>query len=89
MPESKYSIGGIKNGISILFFLPKRGDLMANIEPPITLEEQVMQMKKYVSFRQRKKMREFLEYVGYFRASRYGKFLLSRVGVTGAKSKEE
>ncbi|MFR2835752.1 MAG: hypothetical protein ACLTCI_02390 [[Clostridium] nexile] len=40
---------------------------MANIEP-ITLEEQVMQMKKYVSFRQRKKMREFLEYVGYFRA---------------------
>ena len=49
---------------------------MANIEPPITLEEQVMQMKKYVSFRQRKKMREFLEYVGYFRASRYGKFLL-------------
>lgn len=60
---------------------------MANIEPPITLEEQVMQMKKYVSFRQRKKMREFLEYVGYFRASRYGKFLLSRVGVTGAKSK--
>ena len=62
---------------------------MANIEPPITLEEQVMQMKKYVSFRQRKKMREFLEYVGYFRASRYGKFLLSRVGVTGAKSKED
>ena len=48
---------------------------MANIEPPITLEEQVMQMKKYVSFRQRKKMREFLEYVGYFRASRYGKLV--------------
>lgn len=62
---------------------------MANIEPPITLEEQVMQMKKYVSFRQRKKMREFLDYVGYFRASRYVKFLLSRVGVTGAKSKED
>lgn len=62
---------------------------MANIEPPITLEEQVMQMKKYVSFRQRKKMREFLDYVGYFRASRYGKFLLSRIGVTGGKSKED
>lgn len=26
---------------------------MANTEPPITLEEQVIQMKKYVSFRQR------------------------------------
>lgn len=62
---------------------------MANTEPPITLEEQVIQMKKYVSFRQRKKMREFVNYAGYFRASRYGKFLLSRVGVTGAKSKQD
>ena len=62
---------------------------MANIEPPIILEEQVIQMKKYVSFRQRKKMREFVNYAGYFRASRYGKFLLSRVGVTGAKSKQD
>ncbi|MBR6697538.1 MAG: Abi family protein [Lachnospiraceae bacterium] len=62
---------------------------MANIELPITLEEQVIQMKKYVSFRQRKKMREFVNYAGYFRASRYGKFLLSRVGVTGAKSKQD
>lgn len=25
VPESKYSIGGIKNGISILFFLQKGG----------------------------------------------------------------
>ena len=62
---------------------------MANIELPITLEEQVIQMKKYVSLRQRKKMREFVNYAGYFRASRYGKFLLSRVGVTGAKSKQD
>lgn len=62
---------------------------MANIEPPITLEEQVIQMKKYVVFRQRKKMRAFLNYAGYFRTSRYGKFLLSRVGVTGAKSKQD
>lgn len=62
---------------------------MANLEPPITLEEQVIQMKKYVLFRQRKKMRGFLDYAGYFRASRYGKFLLSRVGVTGAKSKQD
>ena len=62
---------------------------MANTELPITLEEQVIQMKKYVSFRQRKRMRDFLNYAGYFRASRYGKFLLSRVGVTGAKSKQD
>jgi abortive infection bacteriophage resistance protein len=71
------------------FFFEKRGDLMTNAEPPIILEEQVIQMKKYVSFRQRKKMREFINYAGYFRASRYGKFLLSRVGVTGAKSKQD
>ena len=29
MPESKYSIGGIKNGISILFFTMKEGALNA------------------------------------------------------------
>lgn len=62
---------------------------MRNTELPITLEEQVLQMKKYVLFRQRKRMRNFLNYAGYFRASRYGKFLLSRVGVTGAKSKQD
>lgn len=47
---------------------------MANMELPITLDEQVMMMKKYVSFRQRKKMKQFLEYAGYFRASRCGKY---------------
>ncbi len=62
---------------------------MANVEQPITLEEQVLLMKKYVSFRQRKRMRQFLDYAGYFRASRYGKFLLSRVELTGAKSKQD
>jgi len=62
---------------------------MAKIETPITLEEQVILMKKYVSFRQRAKMQKFLLYAGYFRASRYGKFLLSNVGNTGSKSKQD
>lgn len=62
---------------------------MAVIEQPITLEEQILMMKKYVLFRQRKKMRNFLNYVGYFRASRYGKFLLSQVEVVGSKSKQD
>ena len=62
---------------------------MANTELPITLEEQVKLMKKYVSFRQRAKMRKFLLYAGYFRASRYGKFLLSYVGNIGSKSKQD
>lgn len=58
-------------------------------EQPISLDEQVLMMKKYVSFRQRKRMKKFLEYTGYFRASRYGKYLLSRVGVLGSKSKQD
>ena len=62
---------------------------MVKIETPITLEEQVVLMKKYVSFRQRAKMQKFLLYAGYFRASRYGKFLLSNVGNTGSKSKQD
>ena len=70
VPESKYSIGGIKNGISILFLLWKKVLRVPNTELPIDLENQVALMKKYVNFRQRKKMRDFLGYAGYFRASR-------------------
>lgn len=62
---------------------------MVNTEMPITLDEQVEMMKKYVSFRQRAKMRTFLSYAGYFRASRYGKFLLSNVENIGSKSKQD
>lgn len=56
---------------------------MAQKELPITLEEQIDMMKKYVSFRQRIRMRRFLLHAGYFRASRYGKFLLSNVENVG------
>jgi hypothetical protein len=45
MPESKYSIGGIKNGISILFFYRERGEVMQSREMPIDLEEQVNAIK--------------------------------------------
>lgn len=58
-------------------------------EKPIILEEQVKMMKKYVVFRQYKRMRKFLNYTGYFRASRYGKFLLSKVGIVGSKQKQD
>lgn len=56
---------------------------MPNTELPMDLESQVVLMKKYITFRQRKKMREFLGYAGYFRASRYGKFLLTQVNAFG------
>lgn len=59
---------------------------MPNTELPMDLEYQVVLMKKYITFRQRKKMREFLGYAGYFRASRYGKFLLTQVNAFGSKA---
>ena len=59
---------------------------MQNNELPIDLEQQVILMKKYVNFRQRKKMREFLGYAGYFRASRYGKYLLTQINSFGSKA---
>lgn len=36
---------------------------MENIDAPISLEEQVKMMKKYVVFRQCGKMRKFLSYM--------------------------
>lgn len=59
---------------------------MPNTELPMDLESQVVLMKKYITFRQRKKMREFLGYAGYFRASRYGKFLLTQINAFGSKA---
>ena len=59
---------------------------MPNTELPMDLESQVVLMKKYITFRQRKKMREFLGYAGYFRASRYGKFLLTQVNAFESKA---
>ena len=59
---------------------------MPSTELPMDLESQVVLMKKYITFRQRKKMREFLGYAGYFRASRYGKFLLTQVNAFGSKA---
>lgn len=88
MPESKYSISGIKNGISILFFY-HGGEYMTSRELPINLDEQVISIKKYVVFRQKKRMRNFLKYAGYFRISRYGKYLLSFVESIGSKPKQD
>ena len=59
---------------------------MPNTELPMDLESQVVLMKKYITFRQRKKMREFLGYAGYFRVSRYGKFLFTQVNAFGSKA---
>ena len=48
------------------------------IDSPITIDKQIVEMKKYVTFRKKVKIKRLLEYAGYFRVSRYGKYLLSR-----------
>lgn len=59
---------------------------MPNTALPIGSKTQIFLMKKYLNFRQRKKRRDFLGYAGYFRASRYGKYLLAQVNVFGSKA---
>jgi len=54
-------------------------------DKPFTVEEQISTMKKYVTFTKKAKMRDFLQYAGYFRASRYGKYLLSYTNVFAMK----
>lgn len=89
MPESKYSICGIKNGISILFLCKGVVLGMSHHDIPFDIEEQINSMKKYVVFTKRIKMKRLLEYAGYFRVSRYGKFLLSHTSTLKAKPDQE
>ena len=59
------------------------------IDEPITLEQQVDMMKKYVKFVKRVRIRKFLKYTGYFRASRYGKYLLALSNIFQEKPSHE
>lgn len=61
---------------------------MAN-DKPFTVEEQIDTMKKYVTLTKRARMRDFLQYSGYFRASRYGKYLLSYTNVFAMKPSQD
>ena len=61
---------------------------MAN-DTPFGIEDQILLMKKYVVFTQKTKMRRLLIYSGYFRISRYGKYLLSYTNVTRTKPKQD
>ena len=88
MPDSKYSIGGIKNGIPFFFFVFK-GENMPNLDTPYSIEDQINLMKKYVVFSKRIKMRRLLIYSGYFRVSRYGKYLLSYTNVLKSKPEQD
>ena len=89
MPESKYSIDGIKNGISILFLFYGGSMTVNNTSIPISLDTQLNNMKSYVHFIKKLRMTSFLRHTGYFRCSRYGKFLISHANDIGTKPTQD
>jgi abortive infection bacteriophage resistance protein len=62
---------------------------MPNTDTPVSIEDQILLMKSYVTFRQKTKMRRLLSKEGYFRVSRYGKQLLSYSSVLRAKPSQD
>lgn len=61
---------------------------MAN-DTPFGIEDQIGLMKKYVVFTKKARIRRLLSYSGYFRISRYGKYLLSYTNVTRTKPRQD
>ncbi|MBC8580154.1 Abi family protein [Zhenhengia yiwuensis] len=62
---------------------------MLDFDKPFDIENQIEFMKKYVVFSRKERMRRLLTYTGYFRLSRYGKYLLSYTSVLKTKPKQD
>jgi len=62
---------------------------MSNLDTPNSIEDQIDLMKKYLVFTKRIRMRKLLSYSGYFRISRYGKYLLSFTSILRTKPKQD
>ncbi len=60
-----------------------------NNSAPITLDTQLKNMKSYVHFIKKARMTSFLRHIGYFRCSRYGKFLISHANDIGTKPTQD
>ena len=58
-------------------------------DKPIDLEQQVELMKKYIIFDKKTHIKKLLIYTGYFRLSRYGKYLLSQSNIIKAKPNQD
>lgn len=73
------------------FFIPhnKGAFRMTQLDKALTLDEQVAMIKSYVTFRQKVKMTRLLTKEGYFRVSRYGKFLLFHANTLGSKPTQD
>lgn len=62
---------------------------MVDFDKPFDLENQIISMKKYVVFSKKNRIRNLLSYTGYFRLSRYGKYLLSYTSILKTKPNQE
>lgn len=62
---------------------------MSHLDKPFTIDEQILSMRKYITFTQKKRIRILLEYSGYFRLSRYGKYLLSHTSTLKIKPNQD
>ncbi|WP_312811593.1 Abi family protein [Sedimentibacter sp.] len=60
-----------------------------NHDQPIDLNKQAELMKKYVVFERKTRIKKLLIYTGYFRLSRYGKYLLSQSNIIKAKPNQD
>jgi len=58
-------------------------------DQPIDLDQQAELMKKYVVFKRKTRVKKLLVYTGYFRLSRYGKYLLSQSNIIKAKPNQD
>ena len=62
---------------------------MSHSDMPFSIEDQIVLMKKYVVFARKTRIKRLLEYSGYFRLSRYGKYLLSHTNILKTKPKQD
>lgn len=62
---------------------------MFDLDQPIDIEKQINLMKKYVVFSKKIKIRKMITYTGYFRTSRYGKYLLSFTNILKTKPSQD
>ncbi|MFD2114541.1 Abi family protein [Paenibacillus yanchengensis] len=60
-----------------------------NSDQPIDLDKQAELMKKYVVYTRKTRVQKLLVYTGYFRLSRYGKYLLSQSNIIKSKPNQE
>ena len=65
------------------------GFMMKHFDIPISIEDQLNLMGKYITVTDDAELLGVLNYAGYFRMSRYGKYLLSYANVLGGRPEQK